>query len=135
MSRSDTPVSDPAGSDGGDLPPLRTAVRRRLRLFASGLVVGVPAAPLGVAVFVFGAGRGVVDALAATFAVGSLALGFGVLGWSGSILSGRGIEAAQRHLDTDTDWTERKSRRAMTRICAFGVGVMVGVSVLEAVLA
>lgn len=67
------------------------------------------------------------------FSVGALALGFGVLGWSGSILGGRGIENMQRHLETRSNWNEADSRRAMTRIAGFGTGVMLAISVLEAV--
>jgi hypothetical protein len=64
----------------------------------------------------------------------ALALGFGVLGWSGSIFAGRGFEAMQRHLDTGTNWTERDSRRAMTRISGFGAGGMLGVVVATTLL-
>ena len=62
-----------------------------------------------------------------TFVVGTLVLGFGVLGWSGSVFAGRGIETMQTYLNTNTDWTERDSRRAMARLCGFGVGMMAGV--------
>lgn len=61
------------------------------------------------------------------FSIGALCFGFGLLGWSGSVLAGRSIETAQRHLDTGSNWTEAGSRRAMARICGFGFGVMVGV--------
>lgn len=69
-----------------------------------------------------------------TFAVGALALGFGVVGWSGSVLAGRGIENMQRYLETDTSWTEADSRRAMTRIAGFGAGVMLVASLGTALL-
>ncbi|MEF8774046.1 MAG: hypothetical protein V5A37_04945 [Halobacteriales archaeon] len=69
-----------------------------------------------------------------TFAFGALLLGFGLLGWSGSIMAGSGVEAMQRHLDVGGGWTERKSRRAMIRIGSFGAGWMVGSAVATAVL-
>lgn len=62
-----------------------------------------------------------------TFAIGTLVLGFGVLGWSGSVFAGRAVESMQTYLDTGTGWTETDSRRAMARLCGFGVGVMAGV--------
>lgn len=70
------------------------------------------------------------SARATGFALGALALGVGTLGWSGSVMAGRGIENLQRHLDATTDWTERDSRRAMTRVGGFGLGVMVGASLV-----
>ena len=47
---------------------------------------------------------------------------------------GTGIENAQRHLDTGTDWNEADSRRAMARIGSFGAGVMVAVPLLAVAL-
>lgn len=80
--------------------------------------------------------RGTLDfASTQTFAVGALVLGFGVLGWSGSVLAGRGIESLQTYLDADTDWTEADSRRAMARVAGFGAGVMLGVVVATLLLA
>ncbi len=61
------------------------------------------------------------------FALGALALGFGVLGWAASAMAGPGIENAQRLVDADTGWTERRSRRAMARVAGFGAGVMAAV--------
>lgn len=111
----------------------RGALLARLRLVGSGLAVGVPAGPVGVGVLA-GTGRSTPDALATVFALGTLALGLGVLGWSGSIAAGRGIEAAQRHMGTRTDWTERDSRRAMARVVGLGLGVTVAVSLVETLL-
>jgi hypothetical protein len=130
-SRPDAPGTDP--SVEGDLPSLRVAIRVRLRLVGSGLTVGLP----GGAVAVGGAvlfGRTAPDAVALAFGLGAVALGFGVLGWSGSILAGRGIESLQQYAETGTDWTERKSRRAMTRIVGVGLGLMVTASLVEAVV-
>nr|WP_240452100.1 hypothetical protein [Halostella salina] len=66
------------------------------------------------------------------FALGALAFGVGLLGWSGSVMAGRGFENMQRYLDTGSDWTESDSRRAMSRVTGFGVGVMVAASVATA---
>ncbi|ELK54865.1 hypothetical protein D320_07719, partial [Haloferax sp. BAB-2207] len=68
-----------------------------------------------------------------TFAVGSLAFGFGLLGWSGAVALGRGIESMQAHLDTGTGWTEADARRAMARVLGFGLGVMLGATAVGSV--
>lgn len=68
------------------------------------------------------------------FALSVLVLGFGVLGWSGSILTGTSIENAQRYLDTRTNWTEADSRRAMARVASVGAGGMAGVIVMTMLL-
>ncbi|QIB76149.1 hypothetical protein GL213_01965 [Halogeometricum borinquense] len=75
------------------------------------------------------------DGADAVFLLGILALGFGVLGWSGSVLAGRGFEEMQRHLDTGAEWTEMDSRRAMARIGGFGAGVMLAAMTLGTLLA
>lgn len=120
-------------SEREELPPIQTAVARRLRLLASGVAVGLPAGPASVALLVV-SGRTPPDAVAAGFALGTVALGFGVLGWSGSILAGPGIEAARDHLAVGGDWTEADSRRAMTRIVGVGLGAMLAASLLEPVV-
>ncbi len=112
---------------------VRDVLRSRARLVGRaagvGLVVGVVALAVG-AVWV-----GEVTAASSTvFALGSLAFGLGLLGWSGSVLAGGSVETMQRHLDTDTDWTEADSRRAMARIGGFGAGWMVGASLAAALL-
>jgi hypothetical protein len=107
--------------------------RPRLWIVASALLAGAIAGPVVVAILaVYGSGAAFGTRKA--FALGALALGFGVIGWSGSIFAGRGIESMQRHLNTASDWTEADSRRAMGRIAGFGCGVMVGVSVVEALV-
>jgi hypothetical protein len=113
-------VDDPAGW-------ARPRARILLSAVGAGVVVGLVAMLLAPAV--------VDDRTARTsvFALGALLLGLGVVGWSGSIMAGRGIENAQRYMETNTDWTERSSRRAMTRIAGFGAGVMVGQSVVATV--
>lgn len=108
--------------------PLVEWAAPRARLLAGaagvGLVVG---GLLTVGLFVLVHPQDLQRASSRAFAFGALALGFGVLGWSGSIISGRGFERFQTYLDTGTDWTERDSRRAMARISGFGAGVMIGV--------
>jgi len=69
------------------------------------------------------------------FAVAALLFGFALIGWSGSIIAGRGFENLQHHLSTGSNWTERDSRRAMARIGGFGFGGMLGVSLSLIVLA
>lgn len=112
---------------------LREVVAVGGRLVASGLVVGAPVGAVGVGL-TLAAGVPADESLATVFALGTVALGFGVLGWSGSIFAGRGIEAAQRYMNTPTDWSERDSRRAMLRVAGIGLGVAIAVSVLEALL-
>jgi len=105
---------------------LAAATRRFLLAAAVGGGVGVA----GVAAFVVRA-----DLRTATeqvFALGALAFGLGLLGWSGSVMAGRGFENMQRYLDTGSNWTESDSRRAMSRIAGFGLGVMVAASVATA---
>jgi hypothetical protein len=129
------PDHDSSGPDDHPSEPrerlsFSTALRARLGLVASGLAVGLPGGLLAVALAIF-SGRTPAEALTSVFAVGTLILGFGVLGWSGSIFAGRGIESMQQHMQTGTDWTERKSRRAMTRVGGFGSGLMLGAGLAE----
>ena len=95
--------------------------------FAVGAVVG---AALLVALVVAG-GWAVVGAAQFAFALGTLAFGLGLLGWSGSAMAGRGFENMQEHLDTNTEWTEADSRRAMARVGGFGGGGMLATGVVE----
>ena len=105
---------------------LRAWLRPRVRLFGTALLIGAGVGVLGFR------GYALVEpvraARATVFSVGALALGVATLGWSGSVLAGRGIETMQQHLDTGSDWTEQDSRRAMVRVAGFGLGVMVGAS-------
>ena len=109
-----------------------TGLTAPARRFATAAVAGVAVGLLAVLGLAFDAGLR--SATETTFALGALALGFGVLGWSGSVMAGRGIENMQRYMDSGSDWTETDSRRAMTRISGFGVGVMVAASVATALL-
>jgi hypothetical protein len=69
-----------------------------------------------------------------TFAFGGLWFGFGLLTWAISIMLGRTIEGLQSQMDLSTRWTERKSRRAMARVTAFGAGLMIGTTILGSLL-
>ena len=108
-------------------------IRFRLRLVGSGVLVGLAVGV--VATFALAAyGGSTRFGTRKAFALGALALGFAVLGWSGSILAGRGVENLQRRVDGRSDWTEADSRRAMARIVGLGVGMMLSVGLLEVLL-
>ncbi|ELZ87751.1 hypothetical protein C453_05349 [Haloferax elongans ATCC BAA-1513] len=105
-------------------PPLSEQLGVRLRLVGTALVAGVVVATVSVV-----AATVLSDPTASVetaFALGSLLFGFGLLGWSGAVALGRGIESMQETLDTQTGWTEPDARRAMARIIGFGLGVMLG---------
>ncbi|MFC4246098.1 hypothetical protein ACFOZ7_03685 [Natribaculum luteum] len=111
----------PAGAESPH-PPLS----RLGAMFAVGAVAGA------VTVVALAVGTDA-DASARVFSLGALVFGAALLGWSTAVLAGRGLEAAHRHLETGSDWTEAKSRRAMLLLCAFGLGGMVGVSIATAI--
>jgi Na+/glutamate symporter len=120
-------------AQSGGPPRLRQYVVARARLVGSGLVVGLVLGGFGMAGWTLYTG----DARASeatVLALGALVFGFGLLGWSGPILAGRGIEAMQEQVGTRSDWTERDSRRAMARLCGGGGGIMIGTSVVAALL-
>jgi len=120
-------------ADASGLPAVaRAYLLPRVRLVGGAALVGAVG---GLALFagVSLSGRSTVAAARVAFVLSSLALGLGLLGWSGSAMAGRGFEAMQEHLDTGTDWTEADSRRAMARIGGFGFGAMVVTGVAEAV--
>ena len=108
-----------------------TRVRVRLvrRPLLAGLLLGVLAV-----VATLAAGESLRFASRKVFALGALVFGFALLGWSGSVFVGRGVEDMQRHLETNTEWTEADSRRAMAVLGAVGFGAMVGSSAAVAVL-
>ncbi|QLG60778.1 DUF7268 family protein [Halorarum salinum] len=111
----------------GAVDPLAARLRLVGRALLVGTVVGLLAGVVAVSLFSPRTVRTV-------FALGALALGFGVLGWSGSVMAGRGIETMHRYMDTGSDWTEEKSRRAMARVGGAGAGVMVGSGLVDAVV-
>jgi len=123
------PTPGSRAADGGDDPDRRRALaawlRPRIRIVGTAVLTGAGfGAVLAVALAAsydpsFAARKG--------FGVGLLALGFGVVGWSGSVIAGPGMENLQRHLDTGTDWSEAESRRAMVRVASAGLGVALAV--------
>ena len=120
----------PSGpSARSDIPPTLTD---RVRLVGGALAAGGVVGSLGIVVaLVF---VGVQTAADTGFMLGTLAFGFGLVGWAGSIMAGDGLEAMQTHLDTDTGWTEADSRRAMARIGSFGAGLMLAAVVVGTAL-
>ncbi|MFC7156037.1 hypothetical protein ACFQPA_11280 [Halomarina halobia] len=111
---------------GVDLARLAAWARPRARIVLSAALVGGALgalATLGLAL-----ASPLPAASARAFALGALAFGFGLLGWSGSVMLGRSVERLQRTLDVGTDWTEADSRRAMVRIAAAGAGAMLAVA-------
>lgn len=106
---------------------------RRARIVATAAALGVALGTLGVVAVAVAAGDPEFAA-SQVFAMGALAFGFGLLGWSGSVLVGPSIETLQEHTDTATNWTEADSRRAMARVGGFGAGGMVGAAVAGALL-
>lgn len=113
-----------ADAGGDELPTFATWLELRLRLLGGATLVGVLAGGLAVPGWHLYAGDGAV--VTTVFGVGALVFGFGLLGWSGSVFAGRGIENMQTYMETNTGWTEHDSRRAMARLLGFGFGVMTG---------
>ncbi|UPV76064.1 hypothetical protein M0R89_08405 [Halorussus limi] len=102
-------------------PTLRERVRRLGRALALGAALAAVAVPVLVL-----SGESVGFASEKIFAVGALVFGFSILGWSGSVFAGRGIENFQRHLGGRSDWSEADSRQAMAVLGSVGLGGMVG---------
>jgi len=113
---------------------VRAYVWPRARIVGGEFAVGAVGGVVVLLALVAGGGWASVPAAQFAFALGTLAFGLGLLGWSGSAMAGRGFENMQEHLDTDTNWTEADSRRAMARIGAFGAGAMGSTGVAEAVI-
>ncbi|RDI72008.1 DUF7268 family protein [Halopelagius longus] len=111
------------------LPP---SLRRRVRIVGGAFVVGFGVGAVGT--LAGGVARNVAWAANSAFLLGALVFGFGLLGWSGSMLAGRAFEEMARRLDSGSDWTERDSRRAMARIGGFGAGAMVAAATLGTLL-
>nr|WP_305794421.1 hypothetical protein [Halomarina rubra] len=108
-------------------------MRASARLLAGSALVG---GALGTAVYLalLVVGDGPRPASTTAFALGALVFGFGTLGWSGSVFLGESVESAQRFLDTESNWTEAGSRRAMARLAGAGAGAMVAVALLGSVV-
>ncbi|MFC7081626.1 DUF7268 family protein [Halorussus caseinilyticus] len=112
-----------------DSPTRRERARQLGRALAFGAVLAGLAVPVLVA-----SGESVQFASEKVFAVGALVFGFSLLGWSGSVFAGRGIENFQRHIGGRSDWSEADSRRAMAVLGSVGVGGMVGASLATLVV-
>jgi hypothetical protein len=110
----------------------RAYLRPRLRVVGGAFLAGAGVAVALVGALVVAGGWAVVGSARFAFALGALAFGLGLLGWSGSVMAGRGFEAMQEHLETGTNWTEADSRRAMARVGGFGAGAVLSTGVLEA---
>lgn len=111
---------------------VRTWATPRLRLVGSAAAVGFLVGGLFTVALSLRFPRTVATTL--TFSVGTLVLGFGILGWSGSIFAGPGIETMGRLLDAKSRWTETDSRRAMARVTGFGLGITLAVPAAATVL-
>jgi LPS O-antigen subunit length determinant protein (WzzB/FepE family) len=121
--------------DSGDaVRAVREWVRPRVRLVGSAAAIGFLLSVFVVSLLAIATQYDLRFVSTQTFSLAALCFGFGLLGWSGSIFAGNGVENAQRYLDTGTNWTESDSRRAMTRICGFGIGGMIGVTVVTILL-
>ena len=114
----------------GDDPP---TLRERARRLGRALLLGAVLAGLAVPALVL-SGESVRFASSKVFAVGALVFGFSILGWSGSVFAGRGMENFQQHLGGRSDWSEADSRRAMTVLGSVGAGGMVGASLATVVV-
>jgi hypothetical protein len=108
-------------------------LEERARQLGRAVLYGGGLAVLGVVVLVL-AGESLRFASEKTFAVAALVFGFSLLGWSGSVFAGRGIENFQEHLGGRSDWSEADSRRAMAVLGAIGAGGMAGASLATIVL-
>jgi hypothetical protein len=125
--------SGPHATDATDAshePP--PSLAERARLVGTALLAGAGVGAGGVGAGTLAAG--LATAADAVFLFGTVAFGFGLLGWAGSALAGPGLEAMQAHLDTAGGWTEADSRRAMARIGGFGAGLMLAAVLLGTAL-
>jgi len=100
-------------------------VRERAARLGRALLLGGVLAGLAVPLLVL-SGETLVFASEKVFAVGALVFGFSILGWSGSVFAGKGIENFQRHIGGGSDWSEADSRQAMALLGSVGLGGMVG---------
>ncbi|WP_135852349.1 DUF7268 family protein [Halorussus salinus] len=100
-------------------------VRERAARLGRALLLGGVLAALAVPLLVL-SGETLVFASEKVFAVGALVFGFSILGWSGSVFAGKGIENFQRHIGGRSDWSEADSRQAMALLGSVGLGGMVG---------
>jgi hypothetical protein len=118
-----SPPPSASGPRDHSVPRPSPSLTARSRIVGGALIAGLGIGGLGVATGAVTAG--VEPAADAGFVLGTLAFGFGLLGWAGSVIAGPGLEAMHVHLDLrGSGWSEADSRRAMARIGGFGAGVM-----------
>jgi hypothetical protein len=108
-------------------------VRERVARLGRALLLGAVLAGVAVPLLVL-SGESVAFASEKVFAVGALVFGFSILGWSGSVFAGKGIENFQRHVGGGSDWSEADSRQAMAVLGSVGLGGMVGAAVATVVV-
>ena len=108
-------------------------LRKRARLVGRAALLGVVLAGIAVPALVL-YGETLQFASSKVFAVGALVFGFSLLGWSGSVFAGRGIEHFQQYVGGRSDWSEADSRQAMAVLGSVGVGGMIGASLATMVL-
>ncbi|WP_321112698.1 DUF7268 family protein [Halorussus salinisoli] len=115
--------------NGDESPTLRERAARLGRALLFGVALAGAAVPVLVV-----SGESLQFASEKVFAVGALVFGFSILGWSGSVFAGRGIQSFQRHIGGRSDWTEADSRQAMAVLGSVGVGGMIGASLATVVV-
>jgi hypothetical protein len=114
-------------ADSGD------SLRERAREVARATLFGAGLGAFGLVVIVL-SGETLTFASEKVFAVGALVFGFSILGWSGSVFAGRGIENFQRHIGGRSDWSAADSRQAMAVLGGVGLGGMIGASLATVVV-
>jgi hypothetical protein len=95
---------------------LRATGRSAGRWIARGAALGLAVAVLLLAV---ASPRKATDT---AFALGALVLGFGVTAWSGTVGLGESLTEVQRHLSSDSGWTQAGARRAFAVLTWVGTG-------------
>jgi hypothetical protein len=108
-------------------------LRAQLRLVATAAAVG-SATSVAVVLLLVLLERTLSRATEVAFALGTLALGFGLLGWSASVMLGPNLEMMLEYKETNTRWSEGRSRRAMARISAFGGGLVLASGLFDAIV-
>jgi hypothetical protein len=106
---------------------------KRLRLVATAFGAGGAVSVVVVGALLL-AGRSLFRATEVAFALGTLAFGFGLLGWSASVMLGTSVETMLEYRESKNGWTEARSRRAMARIGAFGGGLVLASGLFDALV-
>jgi hypothetical protein len=69
-----------------------------------------------------------------SFSIFGLLFAIATVGWSVALASTNTINSFAQMQGEDIDWAEEDVRRAMTVLCCFGIGGMLGVWMIEALL-